>query len=244
MAQAAIPKETGGHWCFNHEKFMVRELLERTCKPKGHDIDFEDLYTPPSRMKTPEKKKNIDAVMEHAQLVTDIADNMFEKTHLVYIQSEDVFYYWNYRKNVWEPQGNSFLMKLFNEITPRVIPNKKRLFSDVIFQIKLDAVIPPKLFVPDPNYLYFNNCALDLEMLDDHVKHKDHYIQVCLDTEIDLRAPPPKIFLDALAVALPNSLELYDCLRWLITCLGRILHMLICLIFKRMDFQRLHWLTS
>ena len=40
-----------GHWCFNHEKYMQREVLERTCKVKGHDIDYEDTYHPPSRVK-------------------------------------------------------------------------------------------------------------------------------------------------------------------------------------------------
>lgn len=200
------------HWCFSHEKLMDREVIERTCKKKGHDIDFEDEYTPPSRVRTP-KNVNPDKSLAHAELVNEISNKMFETTHLIYIEPERVFYYWNYRKNVWEPQGNSFLMKLFNQITPRVTPNKKKLFQDVVFQLQCDTVTPPKHFRPDPNYLYFKNRALKLDTLDDCAKDKDHYIQICLDTELNLKAKPPMIFLKALQNALPDPLEWFDCLQ-------------------------------
>ena len=192
---------------------MDAERIERTCKPKGHDIDFEDLYSRPTRISMPKKQDNVDSAYVYAELVSKIADEMFNKTHLVYIQPEDKFYYWNGRRQVWEPQGNSFLMKLFNSIAPRVMPNKKKTFYDAVFQLKLDVVVPPKLFLPDKNYLYFKNIALDLDILKDAMKNQEHYIQVCLDTEFDSKANPPLLFLQALKTALPDPLEMYDCLQ-------------------------------
>lgn len=201
------------HWCFNHDRMVDREVLERTCKPKGHDVDYEDMYTPPSRVRKPQKAEGKSASEIHAELVEHIAQMMFQKTHLVYLEPERVFYYWNWRRNVWEPQGNSFLMKLFNEIAPRVIPNKKKLFLDVVFQLQCDVIISPRNFRPDPNYLYFKNSALKLDTLEDWGKDKEHYIQICLDTELELKAKPPHEFLKALKLALPDPLEWFDCLQ-------------------------------
>lgn len=201
------------HWCFNHDRLVDREVLERTCKVKGHDIDFEDQYIPPSRIKRPIKDDGVSSAEIHANLVEEISQKMFEKTHLLYLEPERVFYYWNWRRRVWEPQGNSFLLKLFNELAPRVIPNKKKLFQDAIFQLQCDTVIPPQNFKPDPNYLYFKNVALKLDTLETSVKDKEHYIQICLDTELQLKAKPPFEFLKALRVALPDPLEWYDCLQ-------------------------------
>lgn len=203
----------GSHWCFTHDKRMDSEQIERTCKPKGHDVDYEDLHKPVQRIRMKNTKSDLSAAEKHALLVEEIASEMFKKTHLVYLEPERVFYYWNYRKNVWEPQGNSFLMKLFNEIAPRVIPNKKGLFKDVVFQLQCDTVTPPKLFRPDPNFLYFENAALRLDTLEVWTKEKDHYIQVVLNTELDLKAKPPYEFLKALRIALPNPLDWYDCLQ-------------------------------
>jgi len=202
------------HWCFSHDKRMSAESIERTCKPKGHDIDFEDMQKGYERIKfVPDKTAEKSAAEIHADLVDKISSKMFDETHLVYIEPEKVFYYWNHRKKVWEPQGNSFLMKLFNNIAPRVIPNKKRLFQDVVFQLQCDTVTPPRLFKPDQNFLYFNNTALKLDTLEDWPKDKDHYIQIALDTELDLKAKPPHVFLKALKAALPDPLEWFDCLQ-------------------------------
>ena len=202
-----------GHWCFNHEKFMDAQAIERTCTPKKHDIDLEDQYKPPARIKTVQKQDKGDPAMIHAQLVTNIADKMYESTHLVYIQPEDVFYYWNYKKNVWEQYGDSYLLKLFNSIAPRVMPNKKRIYSEVIFQLKCDVVTLPRNFEPDKNYIYFSNKALNLTDLLDWPKDKEHNIRVSLDTELDFKAAQPRIFLDALAKALPDPYQRFDCLQ-------------------------------
>ncbi len=35
---------------------MIHEVIDRTCKPKGHDIDFEDVYSPPNRVTMPKKQ--------------------------------------------------------------------------------------------------------------------------------------------------------------------------------------------
>ena len=203
----------GSHWCFNHEKRMDELSIERTCKPKKHDIDFEDQYKPPSRIKSTPKIDKKDAAMVHAQLVTDIADNMYNHTHLIYLQPEDIFYYWNSKRSVWEQYGDSYLLKLFNSIAPRVMPNKKRIFSEVIFQLKCDVVTLPRNFEPDRNFLYFKNRALNLEDLLDWPKDKDHNIRICLDTELDLNAQQPKLFLLALCKALPDPYERFDCLQ-------------------------------
>ena len=68
-------------------------------------------------------------------------------------------------------------------------------------------------FQTDPNFLYFKNGALDLEDLSRFPKHRDHYIQILLDTELDLHAKPPFEFLRALRTALPNPLDMFDCLQ-------------------------------
>ena len=83
----------------------------------------------------------------------------------------------------------------------------------MVFQLQCDAVLPPKKFKPNPNFLYFKNMALQLEPLITHTKDKEHYIQICLDTELNLKNKPPFEFLKALKVALPNPLEWYDCLQ-------------------------------
>jgi P4 family phage/plasmid primase-like protien len=202
----------GGHWCFNHEKFIDAEAIERTCKAKGHDVDYEDQYKPPTRVKIPVATKG-DASMVHAQLVINIADQMFNTTHLVYIEPEDVFYYWNYKKMVWEQYGDSFLLKLFNSIAPRVMPNKKKVYSDVIFQLKCDVVTLPRNFEPNKDYLYFSNKALNLKELNEWSKDKDHNIRISLGTELDLNAPQPQVFLSALCKALPDPYERFDCLQ-------------------------------
>lgn len=192
---------------------MDKESIERTCKAKGHDIDYEDSYKPPQRVKTVQKQEKGDASLIHAQLVTDIADQMFANTHLVYIEPEDVFYYWNYKKQVWEQYGDSYLLKLFNSIAPRVMPNKKRIYSEVIFQLKCDTVTLPRNFEPDRDYLYFSNMALGLKDFKRWPKEKDHNIRICLDTELDLDARPPENFIKALRTALPDRFEFFDCLQ-------------------------------
>lgn len=192
---------------------MLDEVISRTCKVKGHDVDYEDSYKPPTRVKISTKQQKEDPAMAHAHLVTKIADEMFNKTHLVYLEPEDIFYYWNYNKEVWEQYGDSFLLKLFNNIAPRVMPRKKSVFNEVIFQLKCDTVTLPRNFEPEPNYVYFKNNALDLDKLLPTSKNKDHNIRISLNTELDLNAPPPFTFINALKMALPDPLELFDCLQ-------------------------------
>jgi len=199
----------GGHYCFTHEKYCDTETIDRVCKLKEHDIDFEDSYKPTVR--TIQQKQ--DPSMVYAELVEKIAVEMFEKTHLVWIETENKFYYWNYDKKVWMIHGNSFLMKLFNKVAPRVLPNKKKIFADVIFQLKLDVVTLPKNFEPDRNFIYFGNEALNLEKLEVWPKQVDHHIQIALKTDLDLKAKQPKIFLNALAKAIPDLDDRFDCLQ-------------------------------
>ncbi|MDC8438006.1 MAG: phage/plasmid primase, P4 family, partial [Candidatus Nitrosotenuis sp.] len=143
----------------------------------------------------------------------DIADRMAKITSLVYLQKEDNFYYWNLKAQVWQNDGMSLLMTLFNKATPRIMPNKPKIFHDCVFQLKLDQVKLPKNFKPNPEKLYFKNAALDLATLDYAEKSKEDNIQIMLDTELDLRAPPPREFLKALQIALPDPQDLYDCLQ-------------------------------
>jgi P4 family phage/plasmid primase-like protien len=192
---------------------MDAQSIERTCKPKGHDIDYEDLFSPPPRIRAVQKQVKGDPSLIHAQLVTNIADQMFQYTHLVYIQPEDVFYYWNNKREVWEQYGDSFLMKLFNSIAPRVMPNKKRIYNEVLFQLKCDVVTLPRNFEPDRDFIYFSNGALNLEDFDVWPKNKDHNIKICLETELDLKARPPEFFIKALRTALPDKSEFFDCLQ-------------------------------
>jgi P4 family phage/plasmid primase-like protien len=159
------------------------------------------------------KQVKINTKVPHEEIVDKVASAMFDKTHLVYLDKEKNFYYWDYNKKVWREQGNSFIMKLFNNVTPRLMPNKSRVYADSVFQLKLDTITLPKNFEPDKNYLYFSNDALNLEDLDEDAKSKDHNIRICLDTELDLKAKPPMLFISALQKALPNPLEMYDCLQ-------------------------------
>ena len=104
-------------------------------------------------------------------------------------------------------------MALFNEIAPRKVANKQKVFNDSVFQLKLDSITLPRTFEPHRDYLYFSNFSLNLQDLSEDIKHKDHNIRICLDTELDLGSGVPKIFLSALEKALPNPYELYDCLQ-------------------------------
>lgn len=190
---------------------MDKESIERTCKVKGHDVDFEDSYRPPQKIQGRPKKNEEKKPIE--ELVDLIATKMFEHTHLIYIEKEKNFYYWNERKMVWETNGNTFLLVLFNKIAPRILPNKPKIYHDVIFQLKTDTARLPRNFEPDRNYLYFSNNALNLEKLEVWPKDKDHNIQICLNTELDLNAEQPKLFLLALCKALPDPYERFDCLQ-------------------------------
>ena len=189
--------------------------IERTCKPKGHDVDYENEYRPantPIKIPRPEQIL-IDKSMLHAQKVAHIMEEMKEKTDLIYLQKEDNFYYWNPNAKVWQTDGLSYLMTLFNQTVPRVLPNKPKVFHDVIFELKIDVVTLPKNFRPKPTVLYFKNAAFDLERLQVTGKVKEDNIQIMLETELDLNAPIPKLFMDALHMALPDPQDLFDCLQ-------------------------------
>lgn len=200
------------HWCFNHEKLMSDVEIERTCKPKGHDVDFEDIHKEHFEYtRMPMDKPNM--AMVHAQTVENLVKKMLEVTPLVYLQKENNFYYWNFKAEVWQNDGMSLIMTLFNRTAPRVMPNKPKVLRDCVTQLELDAVRLPKDFKPIPTKLYFKNSALNLETLQPDFKKKEDNIQIILDTELDLRSPPPMIFLQALKTALPDPQELYDCLQ-------------------------------
>ncbi len=204
-----------GHWCFTHEKYMDAESIKRTCKPKNHDVDLENLYKPtrePIKISRPSTQA-IDRAQAHAEEVAGISERMRGRTHLVYLEKENNFYYWNDKKMVWQTNGLSYLMVLFNGTVPRVMPSKQKVFYDVLFQLKIDTVRLPEMFRPNPTVLYFKNSALDLNKLELTGKIPLDNIQIMLDTELDLRAEPPKVFLKALQKALPDPQELYDCLQ-------------------------------
>lgn len=201
--------DLGGHYCFSHKKWVDRGLIESVCTPKGHDLDYEDMFKPPSKTKV----TKINTKVPHEEIVDKIAVQMYDNTDLIFLEQDTKWYYWNYKRLVWEPQGKSYLMKLFNKVTPRLIVNKLRVFNDAIFQLKLDTVTLPRNFEPDRNFLYFKTNSLNLEELKQDEKNKKHNIQICLQTELDLKAKPPMIFISALKKALPNPLELYDCLQ-------------------------------
>lgn len=206
------------HWCFSHEKMMSDVDIERTCKPKNHDIDYEDLHKEHFEYtKTPIEKTT--QALIHAQTVELLSKKMSEVTPLVYLQKENNFYYWNHKAEVWQNDGMSLLMTLFNKTAPRVIPNKPKIFRDCISQLELDAVRLPRDFKPNPLRLYFKNAALNLETLQPDFKRKEDNIQIMLDTDLDLMAPPPSLFLKALQMALPDPQELYDCLQALASIL-------------------------
>jgi len=161
----------------------------------------------------------IDRALLHAQLVDSTVDDMERETSLIYLQKQDVFYYWNPNDMIWVPDGYSFLMSLFNVKAPRILINKTKVYHDVIFQLKLDKVTLPARFLPNPTRLYFKNAALNLITLQPVEKKKEDNIQVLLDTELDLNVPPPKEFLKALRMALPDPRERYDCLQALASIL-------------------------
>ena len=192
---------------------MISEIdIERTCKPKGHDIDYEDLHKEHfDYIHQPIEK--ITQAMIHAQTVEMYVKKIMEVTPLVYLEKDDLFYYWNFKAEVWQPEGMTLLMTLFNQTAPRVLPNKPKVFRDCIHQIQMDAARLPKDFKPNPLRLSFKNTALNLEILEPDFKKKEDNIQVLLDTEFDIRSPPPMTFLKALQMALPDPQELYDCLQ-------------------------------
>lgn len=186
--------------------------IERSCKPKGHDIDYEDIHKEHFDYTAKSVEKTTQALI-HAQTVETLARKMAEVTPLVYLEKEDNFYYWNYKAEVWQNDGMSLIMTLFNKTAPRVLANKSKVFRDCVNQLEWDVVRLPKDFKPNPIKLYFKNAALNLERLSPDQKNKDDNIQIILDTELDLKAKPPVLFLKALQTALPDPQELYDCLQ-------------------------------
>lgn len=192
--------------------------IERTCKPKNHDVDYEDIHKEhfDYTYKAPDKTSQ---ALVHAQTVESLTKKILEVTPLVYLEREDRFYYWNYKAEVWQSEGMSLIMKLFNGTAPRVMANKPKVFRDCVTQLEMDAIRLPKDFRPNPLKLYFKNIALNLETLQPDFKKQEDNIQIILDTELDLRAPPPKLFLKALQMALPDPQELYDCLQALASLL-------------------------
>lgn len=194
------------HWCFDCKK-----QESQTCKDQQHDIDYEDVHKTLFQYEV--KTAKPDRAQVHAEIVGDISERMAKITPLVYIEKEDNFYYWNFKAEVWQNNGYTLLMTLFNRATPRVMPYKQKIFHDCIFQLKCDNVKLPKDFMPNPKKLYFKNAALNLETLQPDFKVKDDNIQIMLETELDIRAPPPIQFMAALRTALPDPQELYDCLQ-------------------------------
>lgn len=194
------------HWCFT-----CNAVSKDDCKDAKHDVDYEDLYQTLFERKAVSLKQ--DRAEFHAMVVESVSKKMARITPLVYLEKEDNFYYWNHKAEVWQNDGMSLLMTLFNGATPRIMPYKQKVFHDCVFQLKLDVVRLPKNFRPNPKKLYFKNCALNLETLQPDFKNKDDNIQIILDTDLDMRAAPPKAFLDALRMALPDPQELYDCLQ-------------------------------
>lgn len=198
------------HWCFD-----CKASSKDDCKDKKHDIDFEDLHDALFQKTTIKQ----DRAEFHAMVVESISKKMARVTPLVYLEKANNFYYWNHKAEVWQNDGMSLLMSLFNGATPRAMPYKQKVFNDCIFQLKLDVVRLPRDFKPNPMKLYFKNIALNLETLSPDFKRQEDNIQIILDTELDVRATPPLAFLKALKMALPDPQELYDCLQALASIL-------------------------
>lgn len=191
---------------------MTDVEIERTCKPKSHDIDYEDIHKEHFDYSHQSIEK-VNQAMLHAQTVEMYVKKIMEVTPLIYLEKDNVFYYWNFKAEVWQPEGMTLLMTLFNKTAPRVLPNKPKVFRDCIHQIQMDAARLPRDFKPNPLRLYFKNTAFNLQTLEADFKNKDDNIQILLETELDMRAKPPKLFLMALRTALPDPQELYDCLQ-------------------------------
>ena len=131
-----------------------------------------------------------------------------EQTYFACVGEDQVLWYWDNKNWVWVEEGKIFLLKL---LKTKYETASLGDFNQVLFEVQAACMYRESAFVPDKKYIQCNKLALNLKTLqpEEEVSLVEMHLRVKLDTELNLKAKPPMIFLKALKKALPNPEELY-----------------------------------
>jgi len=143
---------------------------------------------------------------------SDIADIFLKENKVVSMLEAKQMWYWDTVDKIWRDSGETWFMAWMSSFYPEADAN---LFNKVHFFVQSRSLILPEQFKPNPYYLNFRGESLDLKTLDRFkgISDSNHHLRIRLDTELDLKAGPPRIFLDALQKAIPDGRDLYHCLQ-------------------------------
>lgn len=148
-----------------------------------------------------------------------IADRFVGENNFVTLLEKKESWYYDFADTIWKPEGESYLLAWINQNCPNISKND---FNEVRFLIQSKTIVMPEHFKPNPQILNFAGKHLSLKYLNlmgtDAYGPKDwyeaqHFMRIRLDTKLDLGAPPPRLFLQALQKAIPDGRDLYHCLQ-------------------------------
>ena len=140
-----------------------------------------------------------------------VAEKLMEKTYFACVGEEQILWYWDNKNWFWVKEGKIFLLKLLKTEYPNA---SLQDFNQVVFEIQAGCMYRESPFEPAKYFIQCNKTALNLKTLDETDTDKDMmlvdmHLRIKLDTELNLHAKPPMIFLKALEKALPDPKELY-----------------------------------
>ena len=137
-----------------------------------------------------------------------VSELLMSETYFACVGEDQVLWYWDRKNWVWVKEGKIFLLKL---LKTKYETASLGDFNQVLFEIQAACMYRESAFEPDKNYIQCNKAALNLKTLqpEEDKSLVEMHLRVKLDTELNLEAKPPMIFLKALRKALPDPLELY-----------------------------------
>ncbi len=150
-----------------------------------------------------------------------VAEDFIKGEHLVYLLEAKEFWWYDRRDKIWKADGESYFMSFMASVHPGISKND---FHETRFQVLRRVIMFAENFKPDPFSLNFQGVLFDLKYLDinrdsidafDDTESyiADKHLRVCLDTELDLHADQPWIFLSALQKAIPDPRDMFHCLQ-------------------------------
>lgn len=126
-------------------------------------------------------------------------------------------WYCDVKSGLWREDGVGFLMALFNHYS---LPKDLGFYKKVEFIISTNNIISDIKFRSPEAYIALNDLKmLDLKDLRVVDLNQDNFFQKKVDVSYNLKARPPRIFLDALEKALPDPQKMFLLLQGLSTLL-------------------------
>ncbi len=140
-----------------------------------------------------------------------VAERLMGETYFACVGEDQVLWYWDTKNWVWVKEGKIFLLKLLKTKYEKATLGD---FNQVLFEIQAACMYRESAFEPAKYFIQCNKKAFNLKTLDETDPDKDMmlidmHLRIKLDTELNLKAKPPMIFLKALEKALPDPKELY-----------------------------------